>query len=63
MFSEQPPKTPVVGSINQNEDPADNDEFASGGNWGSRSVFLQRTGEFSESGEVPQIPMTFLQCS
>ena len=36
-------------------------EFASGGNWGSRSVFLQQTGEFSESGEVPQIPMTFLQ--
>ena len=33
--------------------------FATGGNWGSESVFLQPTGEFSESGEVPQIPRKF----
>ena len=37
--------------------------FATGGNWGSESDFLQQTGEFSESGEVPQIPLKFWQAS
>ena len=49
------------GLINHVKTKHDLFEFASGGNWGSRRVFLQRTGEFSESGELPQIPMTFLQ--